>query len=37
MQEMVRAIRNLRAEKNVKPGKKLPAVFAAGDKDGHAA
>jgi valyl-tRNA synthetase len=32
VQDIVRDIRNLRAEKNVKPGKKLPAVFAAGDK-----
>ncbi len=32
MQEVIRAIRNLRAEKNVAPGKKLPASFAAGAK-----
>ncbi len=27
IQEMVRAIRNLRAEKNVKPGRRIPAIF----------
>jgi valyl-tRNA synthetase len=32
IQDIVRNIRNLRAEKDVKPGKKLPAVFAAGDR-----
>ncbi len=32
IQELVRSIRNLRAEKNVAPSKKLPAQFAAGDK-----
>ncbi len=32
IQEIVRSIRNLRAEKDVKPGKKLPAVFAAGER-----
>jgi valyl-tRNA synthetase len=32
IQDIVRSIRNLRAEQDVKPGKKLPAVFAAGDK-----
>jgi valyl-tRNA synthetase len=32
IQEIVRSIRNLRAEQDVKPGKKLPAVFAAGEK-----
>ncbi len=30
VQNVVRAIRNLRAEKNVKPGTRLPATFAAG-------
>jgi valyl-tRNA synthetase len=32
IQELVRSIRNLRAEKAVAPSKKLPAQFAAGDK-----
>jgi valyl-tRNA synthetase len=32
IQEIVRSIRNLRAEKNVAPGKRIPAVLAAGDK-----
>jgi valyl-tRNA synthetase len=32
IQEIVRSIRNLRAEKNVAPSKRIPAVFAAGDK-----
>lgn len=32
IQEIVRAIRNLRAEKNVAPGKRLQAVFAGGRK-----
>jgi valyl-tRNA synthetase len=32
IQELVRSIRNLRAEKNVAPSKKLPAQFAAGDR-----
>jgi len=32
IQELVRSIRNLRAEKNVVPSKKLAAQFAAGDK-----
>jgi valyl-tRNA synthetase len=32
IQELVRSIRNLRAEKNVAPSKKLAAQFAAGDK-----
>jgi valyl-tRNA synthetase len=32
IQELVRSIRNLRAEKNVAPSKKLPAQFVAGDK-----
>jgi valyl-tRNA synthetase len=31
VQELVRAIRNLRAEKQVKPGQRLPATFAAGE------
>jgi valyl-tRNA synthetase len=31
VQELVRAIRNLRAEKQVKPGQQLPATFAAGE------
>jgi valyl-tRNA synthetase len=31
-QEVVRAIRNLRAEKKVVPGKRIPAVIAAGDR-----
>jgi valyl-tRNA synthetase len=31
IQEVVRAIRNLRAEKQVKPSLRLPAVFAAGE------
>jgi valyl-tRNA synthetase len=34
IQEIVRSIRNLRAEKNVAPGKRIPAMFAAGDKTG---
>ena len=37
IQEIVRSIRNLRAEQDVKPGKKLPAVFAAGEQACHAA
>ena len=32
IQEAVRAIRNLRAEKKVKPGKKIPALISAGSK-----
>ena len=32
VQEVVRAIRNLRAEKNVKPAQRIPAVIAAGEK-----
>jgi len=32
LQDIVRSIRNLRAEKNVKPGKRIEAAFAAGDK-----
>ncbi len=31
VQDVVRAIRNLRAEKNVKPGTRIPAIFAAGE------
>jgi valyl-tRNA synthetase len=31
VQEVVRAIRNLRAEKNIKAGKRLPATIAAGE------
>ncbi|MBZ5617100.1 MAG: class I tRNA ligase family protein, partial [Acidobacteriia bacterium] len=34
VQEAVRAIRNLRAEKKVTPGKRIPAILAAGDKLG---
>ena len=30
--ELVRSIRNMRAEKKVKPGKKIPALIVAGDK-----
>jgi valyl-tRNA synthetase len=30
LQEVIRAIRNVRAEKNVKAGKRIPATFAAG-------
>ncbi|RME07289.1 MAG: valine--tRNA ligase, partial [Anaerolineae bacterium] len=32
VQEIVRAIRNLRAEKNVKPGLRIPALFATGER-----
>lgn len=32
LQEIIRSIRNLRAEKNVSPAKKLAAQFSAGDK-----
>jgi valyl-tRNA synthetase len=32
VQEIVRSIRNLRAEKNVKPGTRIPAIFSVGDK-----
>jgi valyl-tRNA synthetase len=32
MQETIRAIRNIRSEKNVKPGKRIPALLTAGDK-----
>jgi len=31
LQEIVRSIRNVRAEKNVKPGTRIPAIFAAGE------
>ncbi len=31
LQDIVRSIRNLRAEKNVKPGQRIPAVIVAGD------
>ncbi|HEX9090551.1 MAG TPA: class I tRNA ligase family protein, partial [Anaerolineales bacterium] len=34
MQEIVRTIRNIRAEKNVKPGKLIPAILSAGEKTG---
>lgn len=34
LQAVVRAVRNLRAEKNVKPGKRLPAIIVAGEKSG---
>jgi len=32
LQEIIRSIRNLRAEKNVKPGKRIEAIIAAGAK-----
>ncbi len=32
VQDIVRAIRNLRAEKNVKPGLRVPAIIAAGER-----
>ncbi|HEX7568593.1 MAG TPA: valine--tRNA ligase [Anaerolineaceae bacterium] len=32
VQDVVRAIRNLRAEKKVVPGKRIPAILAAGDR-----
>ena len=32
VQEIVRSIRNLRAEKNVPPGKRIPAIIAAGSQ-----
>ncbi len=32
MQETIRSIRNVRADKNVKPGKRIAALLAAGDK-----
>jgi valyl-tRNA synthetase len=31
LQEIIRSIRNLRAEKNVKPGSRIPAILVAGD------
>ncbi|MBN1666901.1 MAG: valine--tRNA ligase, partial [Anaerolineales bacterium] len=31
LQDIIRAIRNLRAEKNVKPGLRIPAIIAAGE------
>lgn len=34
LQEMVRMVRNLRSEKNVKPSKRLPAIIAAGERTG---
>ncbi len=34
MQDIVRSIRNLRAEKNVSPAKRLPAQLSGGDKTG---
>ncbi len=34
LQESIRSIRNIRAEKNVKPGKLIPASLSAGDKTG---
>ena len=32
IQETIRAIRNIRSEKNVKPGKRIPAILTAGEK-----
>jgi valyl-tRNA synthetase len=32
IQETIRSIRNIRSEKNVKPGRRIPALLAAGDK-----
>ena len=32
IQDSIRAIRNIRAEKDVKPGKRIPALLAAGEK-----
>lgn len=32
VQETIRMIRNIRSEKNVKPGKRIPAMLAAGEK-----
>lgn len=32
LQETIRSIRNIRAEKEVKPGKRIPALLAAGEK-----
>jgi len=34
VQDSIRAIRNIRAEKDVKPGKRIPALLAAGEKTG---
>ncbi len=34
LQESIRAIRNIRAEKDVKPGKLIPAILSAGEKTG---
>jgi valyl-tRNA synthetase len=34
VQELVRAVRNLRAEKNVPPGRLLPAIVSGGDRAG---
>jgi len=35
LQDTVRAIRNLRAEKNVTPGRRIPAIIVAGDRANH--
>jgi valyl-tRNA synthetase len=32
VQETIRSIRNIRSEKNVKPGKRIPAILSAGEK-----
>jgi valyl-tRNA synthetase len=32
VQETIRAIRNIRSEKKVKPGKRIPAILSAGEK-----
>lgn len=32
LQETIRSIRNIRADKNVKPGKRIPAMLSAGEK-----
>lgn len=32
LQETIRSIRNIRSEKNVKPGKRIPAMLSAGEK-----
>ncbi len=34
VQEIIRTIRNLRAEKNVKPGRRIPAILLGGEKTG---
>lgn len=34
LQEIVRSIRNVRAEKNVTPGRRIPAMIVAGDRTG---